>query len=101
MRTSPGAKLLTCCLLGATLLTLSDLPLFGQLDTNDLGGLELPLVESQPQLGSTFWLLSSHYIDTNGYIRFAHAPTPVIPLADQGLPIYYLTPDPNFGVLST
>src|ERR1051325_579429 len=101
MKAFRGASLLPHALIIATLLIASNLPLLAQSDTNDLGGLELPLVESPPQIGGTFRLLSSYYLDANGFIRFSRPPTPVIPMAAQGLPIYYLTPDTNFGIFST
>jgi len=101
MKGSPGVSLLARSLLVTTLLTASDLPLLAQSDTNDNYVLELPLVESPPQVGGTFWLLSDYFYDTNGFLRFSRPPRPVIPLADQGLPVYYLTPNTNLGLLST
>src|ERR1051326_845848 len=101
MKTFRGASLLPHALIIATLLIASNLALLAQSDTNDLGGLELPLVESPPQIGGTFRLLSSYYLDANGFIRFSRPPTPVIPMAAQGLPVYYLMPDTNFGIFST
>src|ERR1043165_9605824 len=98
MKAFRGASLLAHTLITATLLIASDLSLFAQADTNDLGGLELLLVESPPQIGPTFPLLSSYYLDANGFSRFSRPPTPVIPMAAQDLPVYYLTPDTNFGI---
>jgi hypothetical protein len=101
MKTFLGASLLARALIIATLLIPSKLPLLAQSETNDLGGLEIPLVDPPPQHGGTFWLLSGYYFDTNGFIHFSRPPTPCIPLATEGLPVYYLTPDTNFGIFST
>jgi len=101
MKSLFGARFIIYSLLAATLLAASDLPLFAQSDTNDDYVLELPLVESPPQLGGTFWRLSDYFYDTDGFLRFSRPPRPVIPLADQGLPVYYLTPNTNLGLFST
>src|SRR6266496_21215 len=82
MKTFLGASLLARILLVAILTLASSHSIVAQSETNDLGGLEMPLVNPPPQHGGTFWLLSDYYLDANGFIRFSRAPRPVIPLAD-------------------